>query len=350
MKVVRLKTPELREWRENKRHLVDDGGHLVGRVPPALEQALSTVMRSAQSQRKTLEQRVAVGKPPNQTEHTIIVRVERRGVDIADIALVSTIDGARIVSGREVVCAKMLQLHGECQLRAPNGVILKVVRNPSVHRPTFQESLQIAPRPEHCPCKPWGKPHPGVHYRTCPWNSQAPLDERSPEGRIEESELQMLPAQAFASLRPQPSPVAATTPIAARVDPRSVVTEAETVDAPATCRNGCLEWATPQGYPIPAGQHHPTCTFAKSWALKTARETPRWLVDLTTGERVRTATNEEVGEAEVVAQRTGSPIIHIDQVPYAVVLETELDEETKGSAPLPASEPGVPVASPQSAA
>lgn len=357
MKVVRLKTEELREWRENRRHLVDDEGHLTGLVPPALEQALSTVMRSAQSQRKHLEQRVAVGRAPAQVEHLIRVEVQRRGIDVADIVLVATIDGQRIVTGREVLAAKMLHKHGECQLRAPNGVILKVVRDPGIHRPTFQESQQIAPKPEHCPCKAWGRPHPGTHYSTCPWNGAAPPDERSPDTRIDASEIQMLPTVAFESLRAKPMPTPQHTPMSARVDPRAVVVQAPQLDAPETCRNSCLSWATPAGFPVPLGQHHPTCMFAKDWAVKTARDTPRWLVDLRTGERVRHATNEEVGEADITARKTGSPIIHIEvstgqSVPYAVVLETELDAEEKenaangqsGQSGLPAAEPGVQVA------
>lgn len=349
MKVIRLKTEELREWRDNKRHLVDAEGHLTGLVPPPLEQALSTVTRSAQAQRKPLEQRVAVGKAPNQTEHVIRVQVERRGLNVADIVITATIDGQRIVSGRDVLCAKMLQKHGECQLRAPNGVILKVVRDPGVHRPTFEESQQIAPKPEHCPCKSWGRPHPGTHYSTCPWNRAAPPEERAPDTRIDESEIQMLPTEAFASLKARPTPTVQPAPIAARVDPRAVVVQPVELDAPENCRNGCLNWATPKGFPIPAGQHHPTCEFAKAWLVKTARDTPRWVIDLTTGTRLRIATNEEVGAAEIAAQRTGSPIIHIEEVPYAVVLETELEQEGKSDS-LPAAEPGVTPPSSQSAA
>lgn len=352
MKVIKLQPAELREWRENRRHLVDDEGHLKGIIGPHLEQALSTVLRSAQMQRKSLVQRVSVGKPEAREEHDICVTVERKGVGVADIAITATIDGQRIVSGREVLAAKMLQEHGECQLRAPNNVILKVVRDPGIRRPTFQESQQIAPKPEHCGCKSWGRPHPGTHYATCPWNASAPPDERALDTRIAESEIQMLPPQAFDALKARPTPLAQPAPIAARVDPRAVVVQAEEIDAPSTCRNGCLSWATPKGFPVPEGQHHPTCGFAQRWAIQTARDTPRWLIDLQTGERVRRATNEEIGAAEVIAQKTGSPIIHInvgplEDKPYAVVLETELDREND-AAPLPAAEPGVVMPSPPS--
>ncbi len=340
MKIVKLKREELREWRENRRHLVDEAGHLTGRVEPALETALSTITRSAIQQRKSLQQRVAVGPPSAQREHVIAVIVERKGLDMNDLTVAATIDGQRIVTGREVVCARMFQQHGECQLRAPNSVILKVVRDPNVHRPTFQESQQIAPRPEHCPCKSWGRPHAGTHYSTCPWNRQAPPEERAPTEGVSEDEARMLPSEAFTTLMPLAPRSPATATVAARVDPRAVVQQAETIDSPDSCRNGCLGWATPKGFPVTPGQHHPTCGFAKAWSIKTAREMPRWLVDLRDGQRVRPATDAEIGQAEITAQRTGSPIVHIDDIPYGVLLESALDEE-QATAGLPAAEPGV---------
>lgn len=331
MKIVRLKAEQLREWRTNVGHLVDDEGHLTGKLERPLEAAIATVVRSARSQRKTLEQRVGVGG----REHRIVVTVTRTGMNADDLSLVPTLDGKRIVTGREVFAAKMLRQHGECQLRGPNGIILKVVRDPGVHRPTALESSQIAPRPEHCPCKNWGNPHPGTHYPTCHWNRLAPPDERAPTDHVPEDEVQLLPTEAFESLRLRPVMAAATHPMVARVDPRAVVVQAPEVDAPESCRNGCLDWATPPGFPIPDGQHHPTCHFAKAWAVKTARETPRWLVDLRDGKRVRLATNQEVGESEVQAQKTGSPLIHIEDVPYAVLLESELDRDAAEAVQTP---------------
>jgi hypothetical protein len=327
MKIVRLKRADIQEWRQNVSHLVDEEGHLKSQLDRSLENALSTVSRSARSQRKTITQKVAIGAGNASREHTITVAVTRAGLDANDLSLIPTIDGQRVVSGREVIAAKMLQEHGECQLRGPNGLILKIVRDPSAHRPTLKESEQIAPRPEHCPCKMWGTPHPGTHYSTCQWNRLAPPDERAPSDRLPETEIRLLPTEAFASLRPRAPIVPQTNPIAAKVDPRAVVVQAIELDAPETCRNGCLSWATPKGFPIPKGQHHPTCQFHKAWLQKTAREVPRWLVDLNTGEKVRVATDAEIGEADVSAQRTGSPLITVEEVPYAVILETELTEE-----------------------
>lgn len=322
MKIVKVNKDFLAKWRANVAHLVDDDGHLVCELERPLANHLATVTRSARSQRKSITQKVAVGSK----EHTIAVTVQRNGINADDLSLTPTIDGHRVVTGREVLCAQMFQEHGECQLRWPNNVILKVIRDPNVHRPTFQESQQIAPRPEHCPCKNWGTPHPGTHYPTCQWNRLAPPDERAPSDQVPEEEVRVLPTEAFETLKSRAPVNPATTPVAARVDPRAVVAEPPALDPPESCRNGCLAWATPKGFPIPSGQHHPTCTFAKPWAIKTAREIPRWLVDLHTGLKVRLATNEEIGEADVTAQRTGQPIIHIEEVPYAVILETELAE------------------------
>jgi hypothetical protein len=340
MKVVKLKKEDIVDWRSNVSHLVDEEGHLRAKLERPLENALAQVVRSARSQRKSLSQRVSIGSGANVREHTIAVSVTRAGLDANDLSLTPTIDGHRVVSGRDVVCARMLQEHGECQLRLQNGVILKVVRNPETHRPSFAESQQIAPKPEHCPCRTWGHPHPGTHFSTCQWNRLAPPAEQAPTDKLAEEEVRMLPTEAFAGLRPRVPVVPQTNPIAARVDPRAVVTEAAQLDAPESCRNACLEWATPPGYPIAPGQHHPTCNFYKGWMLKTAREIPRWLVDLRTGEKVRIATDGEIGEADIAAQRTGSPLIHIEEVQYAVVLETLLNVAS------PAPEPSARVLPP----
>lgn len=331
MKIVKLKAEDLRRWRKNTAFLVDDGGHLVGEVDEPLERAISTVSRSARSQGKTLEQAVAIGVGSAQRKHVIKIVVTRTGINASDFQIEPNVDGHRVITGRQVMAAEMLAEHGECQLRAPNNVILKIIRDPATHRPTFAESQQVAPRPEHCGCKAWGRPHPGRHYPTCPWNRLAPPDEQAPDTQLPDEEVRVLPAEALAGLQRRSAPVPfAARPVAetlvARLAPGSAVQGPEPLDSPETCRNDCLKWATPPGYPIPVGQHHPTCTFAKAWAIKTAREIPKWLVDLTTGEKVRHATDAEVGEADIVAKKTGTPIIHVEDVPYTVVLETELDE------------------------
>lgn len=340
MKIVKLDKQQLTDWRTNTSHLVDDDGHLVAKLDPDLERALGTVTLTAKGQKKSVSQRVAIGRAPNRREYHIEVTVQRLGRDMNDVTLSQSIDGHRVVSGRDVLCAQMLQEHGECQLRWPNGVILKVVRDPSRHRPTFKESLQVAPRPEHCPCKNWGVPHPGRHFSTCEWNRLAPPEEQALTDHVTQAEIEMLPTGALRGLARQPTPNPAVVPIAAKVDPRAVVIAPPELDSPESCRNGCLSWATPKGIPIPAGQHHPTCLFAKPWAIKTARETPRWLVDLHTGEKVRVATDAEVGEADIAAKKSGSPIIHIDETSYAVILESELDAAAELGDPGATGAPG----------
>lgn len=343
MKVIRLKPPELREWKANVRHLVDDEGYVRSKIPKTLDDAIVTVFRSAQSRGRSVEQKVGVaGK-----EYVIRVTARQTGINSMDIAFETTVDGMRVMSGHDVLCAKMFAEHGECQLRRPNGIILRVVRDPTARRPTFEESTQIAPRPEHCPCRNWGNPHPGHHYPTCPYNRLAPLEERAPSDVVPEAEAALLPTMALSTLaKPalggaplattplsvplSPSPLVPMplfAPTVATLAPSSAVVQPPPLDPPDSCRNGCLGWATPPKFPVPQGQHHPMCTFAKDWSIKTNREVPRWLVDLRTGLKVRRADDEEVSHGEIQARKTGAPIIHVDDVPYAVILETELDRE-----------------------
>jgi hypothetical protein len=315
MKIVYADTETMREWRANASHLVEDDGTISGLVDPSLESPLAAITRTARMKIKTQEQTVKVGR----ITAAIRVEVTRTGRGNDEYVMETTVDGKRVVSGREIVAARLLDEYGSCQLRARNGLILKVIQDPRVKRPTHAEALRTAPPPQNCECRTWGKAHPGVHYATCQWNRLAPPEEQAPTGPTEE-EMRTLPRQAFASLARSPgAPV-----ISSRPDPKEVVKEADPLDPPDACRNECLSWATPKGVPVPAGQHHPTCVFARRWQQKTSREIPRWLVDLKSGERVRPATDEECGKADVEAKRSGSPIVHVNDVPYAVVVESEL--------------------------
>jgi hypothetical protein len=327
MKIVKASPDLIREWRINSSHLVTDEGVITGRLDPSLENSLATVIRTARTRLKSVRQDIAIGKLKSVVDVTVV----RTGRNDTEYTCEVRVDGQRVVSGREIIAARLLDEHGECQLRHPNGVILKVIRDLGIHRPTFAESLQIAPKPQNCSCAAWGNPHPGVHYKTCPWNKLAPPDEQAPEGPTAE-ELETLPIQAFASL----ARGHATQVTVSRPDPKQVIMEPAPLDSPENCRNGCLKHATPKGVPIPAGQHHPMCPFAMPWAQKTAKDRPRYLIDLRTGEKVRPATDSEIGQSDVSAKRTGSPIIHVDDVPYAVLLETELgDGVDMGTGPEP---------------
>lgn len=342
IKIVKVSAEFLRAWRNNVSHLVDAEGHLVGTLEAALETHLQNVRTTARARRRSIEQRVQIGTGERAREHTVSVVIGRVGINADDYTVTATIDGHRVVSGRDVLCAQMFQAHGECQLRWPNNAILKVVRDPSVRRPTFLESQQLAPRPEHCSCRDWGRPHPGTHYPTCPNNRLAPPDERAPSDALSEDEVRVLPPEALTALAAPRAPNnPAVTPTVARLEPKETVIEAAPLDPPDTCRNGCLEWATPKHAPIPPGQHHPTCTFARAWAIKTDAAVPRWLINLRTGEAMRTASRDEVAKADVEARRTGQPILQIDDVPYAVVRADEVEGLTKTAAAAPAAAPEV---------
>lgn len=325
-KIVYATVELMREWKVNASHLVDDEGFVRSVLDPSLESSLAAVQRTAKQKMKSQEIVVAIGK----SKLTIAVVITRTGRSNEEYTIETTVDGQRVVSGREIIEARLLHENGECQLRHRNGRILKVIKDPAVHRPTFKESLQTAPKPNNCSCASWGKPHPGVHYSTCPWNRLAPPDEQAAEVPTE-AELAHLPRQAFASLSRSPgAPVTVSRP-----DPKEVVKEATPLDAPETCRHSCLQDPTPKNVPIPDGQHHPMCPFAMAWARKISKEIPQWLVDVNTGERVRLANDLEIGQADVAAKRMGARIIHVNDVAYAVLLETDLGS---GGAPSTSSE------------
>lgn len=324
MKIIRMTPDAIRAWKTNVSHLIDDQGVVYRPLSNDEDKAISAVVALARKSRKT-EKRVMTmsnGGVAHAIEVEVVIKRTGRNDSeylVGDTYVSSPQKGRyRYVSGREVIAAQLLAKHGECQLRHPNGTIIKVIRDLSTHRPTFKESLQTAPRPENCSCASWGNPHPGVHYATCPWNRLAPPDEQAPAPPTE-AELAHLPPIALASLARKD--VIVSTP-----DSRQVTMEAEPLDSPEECRNGCLSWAVPEGRRITPGQHHPTCLFFMKWKQKTSQEREFWLVDLLSGMRVRQATQEEVGESDVAHDRTGSRVIQIDDVPYAVTAAADTPE------------------------
>ncbi len=82
----------------------------------------------------------------------------------------------------------------------------------------------------------------------------------------------------------------------------------------------------PGGRPISPGNHHPACPFARAWEIQMSKEEPFVLVDISTGEKLRRATDEEKGQAEINSRKTGASIIQIDERPYAVIAEADLAE------------------------
>lgn len=323
MKIVRLPMDLVAEWRTNYRHPVDDDGTVHEPISFDLEQACTRVEKTARANRRTHELSVVIAG----TRYEIAATVERVGQSSDDFLIELRIDGRRVVSARDIICAQMLEQHGECQLRHSNGVIIKIVRDPEIKRTTFKESLQIAPRPEHCPCASWGRAHPGTHHHTCRWNSVAPPAERAPEPEkaTTPKKLSALATRKSTSVPTQATAAKPQSVLSSRAVVETLEVKAER-NPPASCENGCRSHALPKNSVLEEGQHHPMCPYYEHWKLKTKKSVANFLVDLSTGEKVRPATEQETAEAEVARRRSGSPIVQVDSTPFAVLSEAELNE------------------------
>lgn len=345
MKIIKMTHKAISAWRENVPHLVDDSGTIVRKLSNDEDRAVATVVRMARLKRRDVEQEMTISNGVSMKAIYVKCVCVRTGRSNDEYMVSTFVDGHQYVSGREIIAAKILAEHGECQLRHPNGTIVKIIRDPNIHRPTLKESQQTAPKPENCGCVSWGIAHPGTHYATCPWNRFAPPEEQAIAAPTD-AELSHLPEAALASLArhmggsnggstsqaiggPSVSDSISVTGVTvSRPDPKYVVVESEPLDPPASCRNGCLDWALPSGKVIVEGQHHPMCVMAQRWAIKTEKTASRWLVDLRNGNKVRRATDQEIGMGDISQKKTGSAIIHVDDVPYAVLLESEMNEAT----------------------
>lgn len=315
MKIYRLGRDELTRWRQNTPHFVLPDGRVEGPLPPGLDPLIAGVVLRAKQQRRSLE--VKVG-------HLGVVYSVAVEATITKTGLVNTavtVDGRSIATGRDVLYDELFTQHGPLQVRAPNGVILKVVRDPGEERPTVADGQRLAPRPSACTCKDWGSPHPGVHHQTCPFNRFAPAEERAPTTAMGEAELAAVPA---AALAPAPPPQTQTSSVTST--PVAATPVAEGPVSPEACPEECFAWPVGGGGTIAAGQHHPTCPHHLPWLQHQSRSRAAWLIDLRSAERVRRATLDELAESDVRRKRTGQPVIFIDDVPYAVVPESELAE------------------------
>lgn len=338
MKVIRMTPKALRAWNANASHLVDDDGDIIRKLHRDEEKVLGAVKRKSETQRKTLEQTVTLTLDGKLKELTVKCVFRQLGRNREEFRIETFVDGYHLVSGRDVIAAELLSVHGECQLRHPNGTIQKVIRDPTKQRPGLEQSNQLAPHPQYCECVGWGEPHPLVHHKHCPWNRVAPPEQQAPEltqpEAIEEVPRPRLPSLAFtrspgAPTRPVrnapdlPAPAIVNVPNPA---PRPMASS-QNLDpsSPHTCSHTCTSWATPKNQPIPEGSHHPFCPDARAWAAKVSRETPRYVVDLMTGEVVRPAEDDEIAKASVAQQKTGVPVITLDDKPFAILREDELD-------------------------
>lgn len=96
---------------------------------------------------------------------------------------------------KEIFFESMLSKHGEHILVAPNGKIIKTIRNHEVERPTFKDSLEMIPPPESCPYKctgfdGWIEGHHHICRYHVPWKRQNQPMPFLKEGLIKEKDYE----------------------------------------------------------------------------------------------------------------------------------------------------------------
>lgn len=325
-KRVRLSGSQFRKWTTNAPVVLDGDGSPSRDTTEGERRAIVELTRHAQVRGTS-----ASAKAPGSAS---VVRVDITQVpmpgrpDRSQKVATITVDGGRVTDTHSVMRAELLSEHGECQVLMPNGKFMMMLRDPSVVRGTAKDSLRNAPRPEHCQCRDWGDPHPGRHHRVCEHNAKAPPEERGDyEGesvRVSEEEVKIieknrhLPARA-AALPAMPAPTAVQS---------AVVTAPPAFFSPDECPNQCKKWVE---YPKGSEAHHPICQHSEAWE---ARNKPRSvLVNLDTGEILRAATLQEIGEAEANEKRTGGRIVIVSGESYAVVTEEDARKLAEEKAP-----------------
>lgn len=321
--IYRLDSSQFRAWRENVPQLIGPGGRIVRAVEGAEEAALFPIVQRAKKTRESIHCRmqypidgVKHSKGPRETR-VVKVDVVRTGPSADQFVVNVYIDGARYVTGRDIICARLLAKHGEVTLKRPNNTFLKVIRDPNVTRPKFEESHRATPAPANCECKDWGDPHPGRHHRVCPQNAKSPLHERAQEGPVRAP----VPIdEVFLSLAaPSPTSPTANQPAGVTTTRSAPVAPANDVPTPDACTNGCLEWALPRGARQEDGQHNPICQYYEAYKAKTVLEEPMYIMDLDAGKRVRKATVAEAAQAAVNLKKFGASTIEIGGGVYAVL-------------------------------
>lgn len=332
MKIVKITPTQFREWRANMPVLVDPKGNPLEKLRTITEKeakVLSELERRAKHMREGQLFIEGEGTPAEKR-----IEISLLEVNPQTIAMHKSIDGMRVVDGREFFRQKMLSKHGECQMRSVTGRLMGTIRDPKKIRPTVGVPLNT-PRPENCECREWagpdGLPHPGRHHRVCPWDKKAPLEERSieaggivvdrtaPEGtptfdrKALEPDLPFEIRSTGGAVSPparamlggfSPIPV---TPSVAQAVPAVIVEPTKRVVTPENATDEevppydkciCQEWLRPDGSKGGA-DHHPVCQW-KERSERIAKNTPtgKVLVDLETRAVLRQATIEEEEEAK----------------------------------------------------
>lgn len=336
-KIVRMKAEEHRRWRRNGQATVDAAGELVRVLE--LEEVL-LLERVMQEGHKVHESATAT----MENGVTIEARLVQPDPNNKRTAYLDPyVDGHRVRLERELMREEIFKREGTCQLRASNGVMLCVLRDPKITRLVAGEHRNV-PHPDRCVCARW-KREPGRHHYLCQNNAKSPPEERGirmsladkADARMMASRAKIVTALDNEKLitPPVPSP-------SQKLDKTVTVAGArhqKEMPTPDDCV--CKSFARTDGKEMTGDSHHPVCEWFEKWAAKHRPE--EWIVDIDTGENLRPATLEEVAEADVSEQRGKSRLINIGTLTeggraYAVLPKVE--EEETSDEPRAASEDG----------
>ncbi len=326
-KIVRLTGVEQRKWTRNVQIVLNEDGSPLREVTQNEERVIVELTRHMRVKRTS-----ARARTPGESS-TVSLSVEKDAGGRPTSARF-TIDGLELTDTKSVMRAEMLARHGECQLRWTNGKVLCVIRDPSVRRPTAKEALRSSVSPDSCPCKNWGDPHPGRHHRVCQQNEKAPPEERGDigaDGPVHVSDAAIEIEEAAGIGHAAGQRLLATGATVGTVESAPVVKSAPKAHAPAECPNGCFGWVRHDGK---TEGHHPICEHAAAW--EAVDKTPSVLVDIDSGEVLRPATIDEIGEAEASEKRTGAATVKIGEQIFMVVPADEVAPGETSAAEDPA--------------
>lgn len=301
-KVIRLSGSEQRRWNSHASVVVSEKGEMLRILSPREVDVMFQLGKFVREKRQSA--RAAV---PGESG-TIEARLEKLPGSPA-LEARFFVDGARIEGMREVMSRELLLRNGECQIRSTNGKFLAVIRDPNFVRSTPADAQRTSPKPENCVCRDWGSPHPGKHHAICEHNNRAPAEERG-EGRITDKDIELIQNKSEGELQAKPE---TAVPKPSVIEPRSPTV----LPSPEECV--CNTWVRPDG--DDGAGHHPICEWRDPWENRESGHAEEFLSDLTTGERGRAATPEEILQADQAEKMTGSRIITIGEKSYAVVPE-----------------------------
>jgi hypothetical protein len=336
MRIVKITPTQFRQWRQNMPVLIDPTGNPLESLRTITEKEAKILAELERRAKQSREGQMWIESEGTPTEKR--VEISLLEVNPQTIAMQKSIDGLRVVDGREHFKQKMLAKYGECQMRSVTGRLMGTIRDPKKMRPTVGVPLN-APRPENCPCREWagpdGLPHPGRHHRVCEWNGKASLEERAldaggivvdrtaPDGtpaheqKVTEPDLpfeirstgrtaspvvRAMLGSGARSTEVVATPKRDTIPVPAvpvEVEKRVITPENATDDeVPSPDKCVCQEWLRPDqttGGP----DHHPVCQWKERYErIAKSAPTGKVLVDLETRAVLRQATLEEEEEAK----------------------------------------------------